>query len=96
MMFFSGVFFSIYNVFVNTLIQQATPENLLGRVFGLLGTLSAGLMPIGMGLSGWLADLLDQNVPLMFSGSGIILFTVSVLMILKPSYRAYLGQELKT
>ena len=42
-----------------------------GRMFGLLSTLTAAVISLGFALAGFITDLVDQNIPLvylMFSG----------------------------
>ena len=67
-----------------------------GRVFGLLGTLSAGLMPLSLGLSGVVADLLDRNIPLIYIASGLCLLALMPPLIFNKSFHslmAFVGEE---
>ena len=63
------------NVYLITLLQAATVAELRGRVMGLLGTLSGGLIPLGMALGGVVGDLTGKNVPLIILvTSGMVFF----------------------
>lgn len=63
--FLGGMTVGLINVYLATMIQGSTPTELRGRVMGLLGTLSGGLVPLGMALGGVVGDLTGKNVPLV-------------------------------
>jgi MFS family permease len=56
----------IVMVDVVTTLQLTTPGEMRGRVFGLLGAIASSLTPIGMGLSGVVADVLHRDIPLIY------------------------------
>lgn len=76
----AGAIIGYFNIIIQTILQGVTPKNLRGRVFGLISTISGGLMPLGMGLTGIVADLLNKNVPLIFTISSSVLFIASILI----------------
>jgi DHA3 family macrolide efflux protein-like MFS transporter len=80
-------------VHITTLVQIATPTLMRGRVFGLLGSLSGSLAPIAMGLSGMVADLLNQNIPLIYLGCGTAMVVLSLGLITRRSFREFLSQD---
>jgi len=91
--FITGIFNGFLNVSVNTIIQQSTPSVIRGRVFGLVGTVTGGLSPIAMGLSGVLADLLGQNIPLIYVLCGATAFITTAVIAFSPEYRRFLAYE---
>jgi MFS family permease len=88
-----GFFGGAFNVATITLIQLDTPEELRGRMFGLLQTLVGGLTPLSMGLTGVVADLLEQNVPLIFVSCGAVLVVISVTISADRDYRDFLATD---
>ncbi len=80
---------------ITTVLQLSTPSAIRGRVFGLLGMVAGGLTPIAMGLSGVIADALNQNIPLIYAASGGIMVLLSVLVALLPQTRELLAFEVK-
>lgn len=89
--FVSGAF----NIVVMTLIQVTTPESLRGRMFGLLNTLVMGLSPISMGITGVVADLMNQDVALLFVICGAILVVLSLGVSFNSEFRRFLASEPK-
>jgi MFS family permease len=88
-----GITMGFGNVYLITLLQNATPADLRGRVMGLLGTLGNGLMPLGMALGGVVGDLTHKNVPLiLLVSSGIALLVVISLAIRRTS-RGFLSAD---
>ena len=77
---------------ITTIVQVATPGEIRGRVFGLLGSLSASLAPIAMGLSGIVADLVNQNIPLIYVSCGVIMTVLSLAVTASRHFRQFLAQ----
>lgn len=76
LVFLAGASMGLINVYLVTMIQGSTPSEIRGRVMGLFGTMSGGLMPIGMALGGFVGDLTGKNVPLIYavcSGASVLL-----------------------
>ena len=88
-----GLLAGVINVNIITILQTTTPSEIRGRIFGVLGTITAGLMPIGMGLAGVVAGLLDNNVPLIYFICGIISMILTFLLSLSRNFRDYLAYE---
>lgn len=95
LMFLIGVLNGFININIITILQITTPTQMRGRVFGLLGTISAGLMPISMGLTGVVADLVNQNVPLVYVACGGISAILSIVLALSREFRLFLAYERK-
>jgi MFS transporter, DHA3 family, macrolide efflux protein len=81
---------------ITTILQISTPNQIRGRVFGLLSTVSAGLTPIAMGLSGILADLSGKNIPLIYAFCGAVMAILTIFAAISPSFRGYIGAEYDT
>jgi hypothetical protein len=62
-------------------------------VFGLLTTLMGGLVPISQGLTGVVADAVDQDSPAIFVGCGAITIAWSLLLLLNRDFRAFLSDQ---
>ena len=84
-----GIMIGIINVTAITILQITTPSEMRGRVFGLLVTLSNGLNPIAMGVSGIVADFTNHNIPLIYTTCGGILFLVSVWLSMNQKVRDF-------
>jgi predicted MFS family arabinose efflux permease len=61
------------NAVILTLVQKATPERLLGRVFASLSALVQVAVPLGVALVSPLLDLLGAQTVLLGMGLGILL-----------------------
>jgi DHA3 family macrolide efflux protein-like MFS transporter len=93
LMAFAGLLNGFFHVNTITLLQKGTPEELRGRVFGVLHTLVLGLAPVAMGLAGVAADALDQNVRLLFEVCGGVLLVTAGVAAASPELRAFLAHE---
>jgi len=78
---------------ITTLLQVTTPSEIRGRVFGVLATISGGLAPLAMGLTGIVADLANQNIPLIYIISGIMMTLLSILVCLSRDLAPFLARE---
>jgi MFS family permease len=93
LMIIIGALSGFFHINIYTLLQIAIPSEMRGRVFGLLLTLSGGLAPISMGLSGVIADLVNQNIPLIYAVSGIITLFLSIITSFSKNFRSFLRSE---
>jgi MFS family permease len=78
---------------ITSLIQVTTPSEIRGRVVGLLAALSTALTPISSGLAGIVADLVGQNIRLIFIACGAITALIALLLSTSSSYRAIMATE---
>jgi MFS family permease len=76
---------------VSTILQLTTPSEIRGRVFGLLATISACIAPLGMGLAGAVAWLLEKNIPLIYLACGVCMVLVTLVASSLSSFRRYLA-----
>jgi MFS family permease len=93
LMIIIGAFHGFFNINIHTLLQIVIPSEIRGRVFGLLITLTGGLTPISMGLSGVIADLVNQNIPLICAVSGIITLCLTIITSFSKNFRDFLRSE---
>lgn len=84
-MLFYGITMTIVQTATTTLLQEKTEISMQGRVFGLLGSMYSGFLPVGMVAFGPLADI----VPLQWIvvASGIALIGVAVIMCCMQSLK---------
>lgn len=91
--FLGGFVSGFVAVNITTIMQITTPREMRGRLFGLLATLSGGLTPIAMGLSGVITDLVNQNIPLIYMGCGGIMTILSLMVTLNGDFRQFLARD---
>ena len=76
LMAFYGVALTMVQTAITTMLQERTDTSMQGRVFGLLGTMYAGFLPLGMAVFGPLADILPLQWIMIASGIVLILIAV--------------------
>lgn len=89
--FLGGAALGIINVYLMSMIQLSTPDEVRGRVLGVLVWLAAGLMPLGMLLGGFVGDLTGKNVPLIFAVCGGTALAVSLVLGVRRELREFLA-----
>ncbi len=87
---FAGGFITVN---ITTLVQVTTPGDIRGRVVGLLAALSGSLTPVAMGLAGVTADLVGQNIPLIYLASGVIITVAAIGISSNRAYRGILATD---
>jgi len=75
-LFLFGTINAVVNVPLNTLLQRLIPDNLRGRIFGLIGTMTQALTPISMALIGFLIDQVPVHYLFIGAGVGSLLLTL--------------------
>jgi MFS transporter, DHA3 family, macrolide efflux protein len=88
-----GLLTAFITVNITTILQSTVDRELRGRVFGLLGSLSASLAPLAMGLTGIAADLANHNIPLIYAICGGAMVIPSLAVISRPAFRSFVTQE---
>ena len=73
-----GVALTTVQTAITTLLQEKTDIAMQGRVFGLLGSMYSGCMPIGMAIFGPLADVIPLQWIMI--ASGIALIVIAMVM----------------
>ena len=81
MMFVYSIALTIIQTATTTIIQEKTENSMQGRVFGLMGAMYSGFLPVGMAIFGPLADAMPLQWIMV--GSGIDLVLVAVYLQVK-------------
>jgi DHA3 family macrolide efflux protein-like MFS transporter len=76
-----------------TVLQAATPTEMRGRVFGLLMTITRGLTPVAMGLTGVIADMTHRNIPMIYLVCGVIATLLASNVAVRRKCRDFLAGE---
>ena len=84
MMFVYSIALTIIQTATTTIIQENAQESMIGRVFGLMGAMYSGFLPVGMAVFGPLADVLPLQWVMV--GSGIALVLVTVYLQVKSNW----------
>lgn len=87
----AGAFAGFNAIHVMTAVQVAAESRVRGRVLGLFNTLSLAAVPVAAGLSGVVADLLDQGIAAVYTLSGVGLALSPLLLLSSPRARALLA-----
>lgn len=89
--FLGGAALGVINVYLMSMVQMATPDEVRGRVLSVLMTLSGGLMPIGMVLGGVVGDLTGKNVPLIYGVCGGLALLIASGVFVRRDLREFLA-----
>ncbi len=91
LIFVGGFGNAVINVFIDTITQLTVPQQLRGKVYGLLNTLSMGLIPIAMGVGGVLGQYLPIRTVMV--ASWIIVILIMAPMLLSADFRSFLSYD---
>ena len=85
LMIIYGIAITMVQTATTTLIQEKAETSMQGRVFGLLGAMYSGFLPVGMAIFGPMAD----GIPLQWImvGSGIALIVLSIFVCTNKEMR---------
>ena len=78
MMFVYSIALTMIQTATTTIIQENAESSMLGRVFGVMGAMYSGLLPIGMAIFGPLADMIPLQWIMV--GCGIALGFLIILL----------------
>ena len=76
MMFVYSIALTMIQTATTTIIQEKAESFMQGRVFGLMGAMYSGFLPVGMAIFGPLADMLPLQWIMVGSGIALVLVTV--------------------
>jgi MFS family permease len=70
-------------VAMDTLVQQAVPRHMLGRVFGLVGTAAPLGHSLAFAAGGFLVEAVTPRIVFLIAGLGVLLVLVPVMLVLR-------------
>ncbi|HEX6580081.1 MAG TPA: MFS transporter [Actinomycetota bacterium] len=79
----AGVGNAVEVVAMDTLVQQAVPRQMLGRVFGLVGTAAPAGHTLAFAGGGFLVDLFGPRIVFLIAGLGVLLVLIPVMLVLR-------------
>lgn len=94
LLFIAGLAESVVNVFVLSSIQSVVPDNMMGKVMGLVGTVTMALVPLAMVTGGILAEIFPIRT--IFLVCFVASFLVFVPMFFIPSVRKFVNFDPET
>ncbi len=86
-----GFLNGIVNIYFAAIIQRTTAPEQMGRVWGLINTMSGGLQPISQGLTGFLGDRV--SIPIIYIVSGCLEGVCGLRFSVIPNLHSYLASE---
>ena len=75
LMFCYGIALTMAQTALTTMVQEQAEPSMQGRVFGLMGTMYAGFLPLGMAVFGPLADVISLRR--LMVGAGLALVAIA-------------------
>jgi MFS family permease len=85
----AGVFNAVLNALIMAVLQMTTPQDMRGKVFALLGTVTGGLTPLAMALGGVLAEFI--SIRLLISIAFVLTFLTFLPLAFSASIRRYVN-----
>jgi MFS family permease len=79
----AGVGNAVEVVAMDTLVQKAAPREMLGRVFGLVGTAAPAGHALAFAAGGFLVDLVGPRTVFLIAGFGVLLVLMPVMLVLR-------------
>ena len=76
LMFVYSIALTMIQTATTTIIQEKADSSMQGRVFGLMGAMYSGFLPVGMAIFGPLADVMPLQWIIVGSGIALVLVTV--------------------
>jgi MFS family permease len=79
----AGVGNAVEVVAMDTLVQRSVPREMLGRVFGLVGTAAPAGHTLAFAGGGFLVDLFGPRVVFLIAGLGVLLVLIPIMLVLR-------------
>ncbi|MDD1773957.1 MAG: MFS transporter [Methanobacterium sp.] len=90
----AGITESVASIFILTSIQSVVPDDMMGKVMGLVGTITMALTPVAMITGGILAEIIPIRT--IFLVCFILSFLVFFNLFLIPSVRKFINFDPKS
>jgi len=84
-----GIFNSIVNILLQTVMQLTIDPDKRGKVFSLLSMLLSGLMPVAMALGGWLGEFLP--IQWVIAGSMMLCGIPGLFLLPSKEFRKFIS-----
>lgn len=84
-----AAFNSVVNTLIGSVMQLATPAEMRGKVFSMMGTVTGGLMPLGMALGGVLAEFLP--IRLLIAACMLVPGLLALPLLFSASFRRFIN-----
>ncbi|HEX6400012.1 MAG TPA: MFS transporter, partial [Actinomycetota bacterium] len=79
----AGVGNAVEVVAMDTLVQRSVPREMLGRVFGLVGTAAPAGHTLAFAAGGFLVAAVGPRVVFLIAGLGVLLVLIPVMLVLR-------------
>jgi MFS family permease len=79
----AGVGNAVEVVAMDTLVQRSVPREMLGRVFGLVGTAAPAGHSLAFAAGGFLVEATSPRIVFLIAGLGVLLVLVPVMLVLR-------------
>jgi MFS family permease len=74
----AGFSTGFYGVYITSVLQSSIPADMRGRTFGVITTFRWGVVPLGMGFFGFVAEMSGVSIPVIFLVSGCVIIAVTL------------------
>ncbi|MGE5498456.1 MAG: MFS transporter [Syntrophothermus sp.] len=89
----AGTLNGFVGVYIITALQLTTPSNIRGRVFGFVSSLSGAMVPLSMGLAGFIFDYTGKNIQLIYVSCGVIMLFTAMSALFSRDIRNFLAND---
>jgi DHA3 family macrolide efflux protein-like MFS transporter len=87
----AGLSTGFYGVYITSVLQAGIPDGMRGRTFGVITTFRWGVVPLGMGFFGFVAEMSGVSIPLIILASSLAIVTVTLWAATRTPFRAFLS-----
>jgi MFS family permease len=83
------VFNSVVNILIGAVLQITTPQDMRGKVFALMGTVTGSLMPLAMAIGGVLAEFI--NLRILIAVCFLLPLLLAIPLALSGSFKRFIN-----